>query len=79
LHNLAYTKLEAYKKELIRKEYNITNDSPLFLAYRKQKRISPLLGGAIERLFADASLKAWHELKLNAFLPTILEVSFKQP
>lgn len=43
LHSLSASKLDAYKKELMRKDYIINNDSPIFLAYRKEKKISPLL------------------------------------
>jgi site-specific recombinase XerC len=69
LHSLAAQKLDNYKQELIRKGYMITDDCPIFLSYRKQKKIASLLGGAIEGNFASASLKAWHDLEIKRFSP----------
>jgi len=39
LHKLAAAKLENYKIELSRKKYVVKEDSPLFIAYRKSKKL----------------------------------------
>ena len=69
LHKFAVEKLEAYKQELDRKGYTITQDSPIFIAYRTGGRIKALSSDSIESIFGKASLKAWHDLEAKRFSP----------
>lgn len=69
LHSLAALKLESYKKELSRKGYYPTENDPIFIAYRKEKRIKGLSAFSIEGNFGKASLRAWHDLELKRFSP----------
>ena len=69
LHSLAVKKLEDYKIELQNKGIIYTPNSPIFLAYRKQKKIVGLGSNGIEHQFDDASLKAWHNLETKRFSP----------
>jgi integrase len=77
IHSLAAQKLDNYKQELIRKGYMINDNSPIFLAYRKEKKIARLLGSAIENNFAKASLRAWHNLEIKRFSPHDLRSFFQ--
>lgn len=67
LHSLAAKKLEEYKIEAERKGYKLTDDSPIFVAYNKGGRITPLLENAIGKIFTDASLVAWHDLETKRY------------
>jgi integrase len=81
LHSLAVKKLEAYKKELEKKEYVfadsnpkkekhiITPKSPIFLAYRKELNVVAFGSNGIEHKFDDASQKAWHDLEQKRYSP----------
>lgn len=69
LHSLAVKKLEAYKKELAHKGYSVTPKSPIFVAYRKEKKIVAWSTNGIENQFGKASLKAWHDLETKRFSP----------
>jgi len=69
LHSLAVQKLEAYKKELERKGYSITDDTPIFLAYRHQCGIKDYSPFSVEGMFANACLNAWHDLEKKRFSP----------
>ena len=69
LHRLAAQKLESYKKELERKGYIITENDPIFLAYRKEKKIVVWSTNGIENNFGKASLRAWHDLEKKRFSP----------
>jgi len=69
LHNLAVEKIENYRKELVRKGYLVKPESPLFLAYRKSKKIEGLKTQRIEAIFANASLAAFHDLEQKRFSP----------
>jgi len=69
LHNLVAERLEKYKQELERRGYTIKDNSPIFIAYRKQKVISALKTGSIEAKFAKASLIAWGDLEKKRFSP----------
>jgi site-specific recombinase XerD len=69
LHRLASQKLEGYIKELERKEYKVTQDDPIFIAYRKEKKITALAAFSIEGNFRKASLRAWHDLEEKRFSP----------
>jgi integrase len=69
LHSLATKKLESYKKELQRKGYAITENDPIFLAYRKEKKIVVWSTNGIENNFGKASLRAWHDLEKKRFSP----------
>jgi hypothetical protein len=53
LHSLAAQKLEAYKKELERKGYTVSEDDPIFIAYRKEKKIKGLSSFSIEGNFGQ--------------------------
>ena len=91
IHNLASQKLENYKKELKKKGYAVTEDSPIFIAYRQQTKfnkktqereettnpIKALRPATIEHLFDDASFKAWHDLDLKRFSPQDFRESFQ--
>jgi integrase len=69
LHSLAVDKLENYKKEIHRRGYRVNGDSPIFIAYRKNKVVAPLGTQAVEAKFATASLVAWHDLETKRFSP----------
>lgn len=69
IHYLASQKLDAYKKELIRKNYIINDNAPIFLAYRKEHKIQAMAGSSIEDAFTKASLNTWHDLELKRFSP----------
>jgi integrase len=69
LHSLATKKLESYRKELQRKGYVITENDPIFLAYRKEKKIVVWSTNGIENNFGKASLRAWHDLEKKRFSP----------
>lgn len=69
LHYLAVEKLEAYKKELQRKRYIVTQDDPIFIAYRKEKKVNAISTNTIENNFGKVSLKAWHDLEAKRFSP----------
>jgi integrase len=69
LHWLTVKKLDAYKKELQNKGYSINDKSPIFLAYRKEKKIIAFSSNGIESKFTKASLKAWHDLETKRFSP----------
>ncbi len=69
LHSLAVEKLENYKKEMRRRGYQANRESPIFIAYRKNKVVAPLGTQAIEAKFAKASLVAWHDLEQKRFTP----------
>ncbi len=71
LHSLAAKKLEAYKKELQQKGYIVTENDPLFVAYRKEQKITPLTKFAIQHRFDKASLDAWHDLEAKRYSPMI--------
>lgn len=77
IHYLAAEKLEAYKKELAWKGYHLTEDDPIFIAYNKEGKIKPLSRHSIDAIFAEASLRAWHDLKKKRFSPQDLR-SFVQ-
>jgi integrase len=67
LHHLASKKLEAYKKELVRKGYRITEDDPIFIPYRKEGKPTPFSPYSIESNFGEACLRAWHDLDKKRF------------
>ena len=69
LHQLANQKFEAYKIELQHKGIKFDEKSPLFIAYRKEKRIVAFGSNGIEHQFDRASLKAWHDLEKKRFSP----------
>jgi site-specific recombinase XerD len=69
LHSLASQKLEAYKKELERKGYVISENDPIFIAYRKERKIKGMSTFSIEGNFGKASLRAWHDLEKKRFSP----------
>jgi site-specific recombinase XerD len=69
MHSLAVQKLEAYKKEAERKGYKLNDESPIFVAYNKGGKITPLLENAIGKMFSDGSLVAWHDLEVKRFSP----------
>ena len=69
LHSLAVKKLEAYKQELSRKNYQISGNDPIFIAYRKKGHISALSSDCITNNFSTASLNAWHDLDQKRFSP----------
>jgi site-specific recombinase XerC len=69
LHSLTSQKLEAYKKELERKGYMTSENDPIFIAYRKERKIKALSTFSIEGNFGKASLRAWHDLEKKRFSP----------
>jgi len=70
LHYLASKKLEAYKMELARKGYHITEDDPIFIPYRKEGKPTAFSPFSIEANFGEACLRAWHNLeKKEVFAP----------
>jgi integrase len=69
LHRLASQKLDAYKKEMERKGYVPTENDPIFITYRKEKKIKGLGVFGIEGNFGKASLRAWHDLEKKRFSP----------
>lgn len=69
LHSLAAQKLESYKKELERKGYTVTENDPIFLAYRKEKKIVVWSTNGIENNFGKACLRVWHDLEKKRFSP----------
>lgn len=69
LHSLVVEKLEKYKKEIERRGYEIKENSPIFIAYRKKKTITALKTQSIEAKFAKASLVAWGDLEKKRFSP----------
>jgi integrase len=69
IHSLAKEKLEEYKIEAERKGYKLTDESPILIAYNKGGRNLPLMDSAINNLFSDASLVAWHDLEAKRFSP----------
>jgi site-specific recombinase XerC len=58
LHSPASQKLEAYKKEFARKGYTPSEDSPIFIAYRKAQKIKSLSAFGIEGNFLFARFAA---------------------
>jgi len=69
LHNLAVEKLMSYKNEIHRRGYEITPESPIFIAYRKSKKIAPLMTQSINAKFTKAALVAWGDLEQKRFSP----------
>jgi integrase len=69
LHSLAVEKLESYKLEAQRKGYTLTDDSPVFIAYHKQGKITALGARSMNPIFDEGSLKAWHDLEVKRFSP----------
>jgi hypothetical protein len=74
LHKLAYERLLEYKKEAQLKGYNLTESSPLFIAYyqksdTEEKKIKALTDKAVSRIFNSASLNAWGDLAKKKFSP----------
>lgn len=69
LHSLTVSKLEAYKKEIQRKGYAVSEDDPIFIAYRKEKKVKELSSNSIENNFGKVCLKAWHDLEKKRFSP----------
>jgi hypothetical protein len=67
LHHFASKKLEAYKMELVRKGYRITQDDPIFIPYRKEGIPTPFSPYSIESNFGEACLRAWHDLDKKRF------------
>jgi integrase len=67
LHHVASKKLEAYKMELVRKGYRITEDDPIFIPYRKEGKPTPFSPYSIEANFGEACLRAWHDLDKKRF------------
>ena len=61
--------LEAYKKELARKGYKPEENSPIFIPYRKETKITKISTFSVERNFDEASLRAWHDLEKKRFSP----------
>lgn len=81
IHKLAWQKLQDYFAEAKRKGYNLTDNSPLFIAYKghfskeekklavKPKRIRVMTQGAINQVYDNASLSAWKDLEVKRFSP----------
>jgi len=81
VHKLAWQRLEDYFAEAKRKGYNLTDDSPLFIAYKghfskeekrlavKPKKIRVMTQGAINQVYDNASLSAWKDLEIKRFSP----------
>ena len=69
LHSLAVEKLENYKVEAKRKGYILNDDSPIFIAYNQKGIVKPLGVPAINVVFNEASLTAWHDLEIKRFSP----------
>ena len=69
LHSLAFEKLENYKVEAERKGYTLNDDSPIFIAYNQKGKVRPLGVPAINCVFNEASLTAWHDLETKRFSP----------
>jgi hypothetical protein len=69
LHKFATQKLENYKKELLRKGYEIDDESPLFIAYNKQQKVVGLKAHSISDMFTDVSLAAFANLEKKRFSP----------
>jgi hypothetical protein len=78
---VAWQKLENYFAEAKRKGYALTEDSPLFIAYKghfskeekklavKPKKIRVMTQGAINQVYDNASLSTWKDLELKRFSP----------
>lgn len=77
IHYLASEKLDGYRKELSWKGYTLKEDDPIFITYKMEGEIKPLSRHSIDSLFAEASLRAWHDLKKKRFSPQNLR-SFVQ-
>ena len=81
VHKLAWQKLEDYFAEAKRKGYNLTDDSPLFIAYKghfskiekklavKPKKVRAITQSAINQVYDNASLSAWKDLEVKRFSP----------
>ena len=81
VHKLAAERLENYFAEAERKGYHLTENSPLFIAYKghfskeekklavKPKRIRGITQGAINQIYDNASLSAWKDLEIKRFSP----------
>jgi hypothetical protein len=81
VHKLAWQRLEDYFAEAKRKGYNLTDSSPLFIAYKghfskeekklavKPKRIRVMTQGAINQVYDNGSLSAWKDLEQKRFSP----------
>jgi len=68
LHWLAVKRLNEYKIELNKKGYIVSEDSPLFIAYRQnEKKITKLATNSIMKIFDRASFRAWHDLEKKRF------------
>ena len=81
VHKLTAERLENYFAEAKRKGYNLTDTSPLFIAYKghfskeekklavKPKRIRAITQSAINQVYDNASLSAWKDLETKRFSP----------
>lgn len=69
LHSLAVEKLEAYKNESVRKGYKLTDESPIFIAYRKNKKIFQYTAITAQGMFGEASLTSWGNLDEKRYSP----------
>jgi integrase len=69
IHNFAYEKLLAYKKEAEKKGYKLTDDSPLFVAYYNEGKNSALTEKSLNQIFENLSQDAWGDLEVKRFSP----------
>jgi hypothetical protein len=69
VHSLAFEKLLNCEVEAKRKGYVLNDDSPLFIAYNQKGKVKPLGVPAINVVFNEASLTAWHDLEVKRFSP----------
>ena len=69
MHSLVVGKLESYKKELSRKGYTVTKDSPIFISYNKHQKVERLNPHSINALLCDACISAFQGLEEKRFSP----------
>ena len=61
--------MKSIKLEAKRKGYDLTENSPLFIAYKNKKVVKAMTQPAINQIFDNASISAWHDLEVKRFSP----------
>ena len=81
VNSFVWAKMQDYFAEAERKGYHLTENSPLFLAYKghfskeerklavKPKKVKAITEGAINQVYDNASLMAWKDLETKRFSP----------
>ena len=67
VHQLAAQRFEEFKLEAERKGYVLTENSPLFIGYKNKKAVKAMTQPAINQVFGNASISAWHDLEFKRF------------